>query len=164
MNLSKNPSLILFQMQQMARVTMNGVQTSNQKNKEHIEAFKNEKSVLLFYIDSLSIRARFENNNAPYTIIALKISAAPWSNGKNDETIDCKIKLKLELIFNTVSPVNTWESSLFSIDLIPDSFTLSNKEMPEKSLTLESASKFNELSALIQKGVKEIGMSYPPAE
>lgn len=164
MNLSDNPQLILFQMQQMARVTTNGVRASHQKNEQCINDFKNEKEVVLFFVDSLTIKARYDKNDAPYTIVALKISAATWTNGKNDETIDCKVKLKLELFFNTVNQKNIWESSLFSIELIPESLTLCNKLMPEKNLNIDSVAKFNELTSLIKMGIKEIGLKYPPEE
>lgn len=164
MNLSKAPSLILFEMRQKARVTANEVQSTHQKNQQRIDDFKNGKEVVLFFADSLEIKARYDKNDAPYTIIALKISAAPWTNGKNSETIDCKVKLKLELIFNTVKPENIWESSLFSIELIPNSLTLINKLQPDKNLTINSVLKFNELTSLIKMGIKEIGLSYPPSE
>jgi hypothetical protein len=164
MNLLDKPSLTLFHMQQIARVTANEVRTTNQRNEQKINDFKHVKEVVLFFVDSLVIKAKYEKNDAPYSIVALKISAAPWTNEKNDKTIDCKIKLKLELIFDTVKSENVWESSLFSIELIPESFTLSNKLLPEKNLLISSAIKFNELTNLIKIGIKEIGISYPPNE
>ena len=161
MNLSENQALILFQMEQVARVTVNGVKTTHQKNEERINDFKKIKETTLFEIKNLSIVARYVNNDAPYTIVGLKVLATPWTNGKKDQDIDCKIKIKIEFIFSKINYDHKWESSVYSISGTRSLLAFSNEHGFEKNLIIESLSKFDELTKIIKEAIEAIGLSYP---
>lgn len=155
----ENPGLTLLNLQEKASATAKIVNESKEKTQTALADFKAEPTVLLFQADSLLIKAYYPHNDAPLTITGLKITAATWSNSKKS-AIDCKILLRLELIFDTVSNDLVWKSSLYSIEALKESLIISNKENPEKNLRIESFPKFEELRKIIIDGFKKIGIAY----
>lgn len=161
MILSDNPRLALFQLQNQAETTINNVSSFNQKISEEIDNFKKSKETTLIINESLKIEVRFPNNDVVYTISTLKIIAAPWTNGHKDGSLDCKIKLKLALLFTNHNGPNRWESSLYGVELLPNQMILRNAENVANDLEAKTPSDFEQLSGLIKNGINQIGMNYP---
>lgn len=164
MILSDNPKLALLQLQNHANITADEVVSNSEKSKKAIAVFKELKEVALVINESLKIKVYFPNNTAPQTITGIKILAAPWTNGHEDESIDCKIKLKLSLKFAGVSISNNWESSLYSLELLNDSLTIVNHQNRERDLRFKNQQDFEDISATIKEWIVKIGMEYPVEE
>jgi|GEM_PF-6151211 hypothetical protein len=157
----ENPGLVLLNLQKKASATMEIVNKNESEEKTHLALadFIDEPTVVLFQVDSLSIKVYFPHNEAPFTVTGLKITAGAWSNLKKS-AIDCKILLRLELIFDTVLKDLVWKSSLYSIEVLKESLIISNGENTEKDLRIESLEKFNELHKAIINGFEKIGIAY----
>src|ERR1035437_10394304 len=143
MNLAEDPKLVLFQMRHQAERTVTEVTAASKKIESFLNDFKNIKETTLFEINNLLIVVRYVNNDAPYTIVGLKVVAAPWTNNKPDQNIDCKIKIKIEFIFNKINYDHKWESSVYSIVGTRALLAFSNEQDFEKNLIVESLDKFD---------------------
>jgi len=156
----EKPTQMLLKMQQEAEAVVKGIKHNHDDGEAILNSFlSNEKCVLIVNY-SLLIKAYYPHNSAAYTITGFEVIAVPWTNNQRNKAIDCKVKLRLNLLFKTIRTDLVWQTSMYAISTISDSLTIVNKENSEKNLRIENLEKFEEFKKAIRSAFKELGLAY----